>query len=89
MKETIAGNPNIERRENYYDSLYQLVATDYTDLQKLYEWSYDDIGNRLYQKITNYSNEPPSITQENYSYYTFSPNTNYFYYIALALFFRR
>ncbi len=67
----------IQRYEKYYyDRLYQLIATDYTDLQTRYEWQYDNIGNRLSQRITDYSTRPPIITQDNYSYYTFSPNSN-------------
>jgi len=72
MDETVSTSPPANRTEKYYyDSLYQLIKSDYSgDLTDIFQWSYDSIGNRIQQTTSN----PSSTT--NYTYYQLEPGYN-------------
>ena len=72
MDETVSTSPPANRTEKYdYDSLYQLIKSNYSgDLTDIFQWSYDSIGNRIQQTTSN----PSSTT--NYVYYQLEPGYN-------------
>ena len=64
---------HLAQMEKYsFDNLYQLNRVDYPN-GDVYQWSYDDIGNRV-QQVVIPSGQPPVVN--NYTYYQNSQSKN-------------